>query len=61
MADYLQNPARYELRNGVSYGDAPLCPYGNTRQWIGYDKELKIYVRFTTSVLKLKIKKYEQQ
>lgn len=46
---YHQNMERYELRTGDTSG-APLCPYGNTYQWIGYDKEAGEYVRFTKSV-----------
>ena len=33
---YLQQPDRYELRRGNA-PDAPLCPYGNHFEWIGYD------------------------
>ena len=51
---YLAEPARYELRRGAAEG-APPCPYGNQFQWIGYDLQLKEYIRFTKSVFKLLI------
>ncbi len=48
-ASYSAEIGRYELR---SYDpDAPLCPYGNQREFIGFDKLEKTYVRFTKSVL----------
>ena len=50
-ATYLENPSRYELRKGTAEG-APLCPYGNHYQWVGFDLEEKEYVRFTKSVFK---------
>lgn len=52
MATYQSAPERYELRSGDSPG-APSCPYGNTYQWIGFDKQNQAYVRFTKSVFKL--------
>lgn len=52
MEMYKAAPDRYELRSGVEEG-APTCPYGNTYQWVGFDKELQEYVRFTKSVFKL--------
>ena len=58
MAQYLEQPKRFELRSGLA-SDAPLCPYGNHYQWIGYDREEKEYVRFTKSVFKLLIKNKE--
>ena len=58
MVDYLKNPGRYVLKPGTSEGAQP-CPYGNTYQWIGYDLEMKQYVRFTKSVFKLLIQKYQ--
>jgi len=48
---YLQNPARYELRTGNA-ANAPLCPYGNQYQWLGFDKEKKEYVRFSKRLFK---------
>jgi hypothetical protein len=54
MASYLEAPKRYELRSG-NQADAPLCPYGNHYEWIGYDLENETYVRFTKSVFKLLI------
>ena len=54
MEQYLLEPERYELRSGQE-SDAPLCPYGNRYQWIGYDLEMQEYVRFTKSVFKKQI------
>lgn len=51
MATYSAAPHRYELRSGTE-ADAPLCPYGNHYEWIGYDKVSQEYVRFTKSVFK---------
>ena len=51
MELFQENPSRYELRKG-SEPDAPACPYGNPYQWIGYDLEVKEYVRFVKSVFK---------
>ncbi len=51
METYLRTPDRYELRSGQEEA-APSCPYGNKYQWIGFDKELQTYVRFTKSVFK---------
>ncbi|MEM1122129.1 MAG: hypothetical protein AAGJ18_16910 [Bacteroidota bacterium] len=51
MEMYLQAPDRYELRSGRVEG-APLCPYGNRFEWIGYDKMTQEFVRFTKSVFK---------
>ena len=48
---YHLDPLRYELRKGDS-DLAPLCPFGNNYEWIGYDLELKEYIRFTKSVFK---------
>jgi len=56
METYLETPDQYDLRKGVDEPDAPLCPYGNTYEWIGYDKKAKEYVRFTKSVFKLLVK-----
>ena len=58
MNEFLKEPDRYELRSGSSEG-APLCPFGNHFQWIGYDKELKEYVRFSKSVFKKLIQEKE--
>lgn len=49
MESYLVMQGRYEIRSGKDSG-APLCPYGNHYEWIGFDKETKEYVRFTKSV-----------
>ena len=56
MEQYQIAPSRYELKMGENK-DAPLCPYGNHYQWIGYDKKVQEYVRFTKSVFKVLIKK----
>ncbi|MBT8233176.1 MAG: hypothetical protein HKO66_09830 [Saprospiraceae bacterium] len=55
MNNYLDNHDRYELRSGKQ-DDAPLCPYGNHFEWIGFDLERNEYVRFTKSVFKLLVK-----
>ena len=48
---YISQPERYELREGSAEG-APLCPYGNRFEWVGYDLERQEYVRFTKTVFK---------
>lgn len=48
-ASYESDKNRYELRNYDP--NAPLCPYGNQREFIGFDKKEDSYVRFTKSVL----------
>lgn len=48
-AAFEQDKERYELR--VHDPDAPLCPYGNRREFIGLDTKKNTYVRFTKSVL----------
>ena len=58
MEAYLLSPNQYELRQGTTDG-APLCPYGNHYQWIGYDKQAKEYVRFTKSVFKCLVREIE--
>ncbi len=58
METYLRAPGRYELRSGQEY-DTPSCPYGNKYQWIGFDRELQRYVRFTKSVFKKLIQQQE--
>ncbi len=40
---------RYELR--IDDPLAPLCPYGNRRTFIGFDKKSNEFVRFTKSIL----------
>ncbi len=52
---YKASPQRYELRKGNVEG-APLCPFGNQFEWIGYDLEDQVYVRMTKSVFKKMIK-----
>lgn len=51
-AEFLTHPGRFELRSGNTEG-APLCPYGNHYEWIGYDLKKNEYLRFTKSVFKL--------
>lgn len=48
-ASFELDKERYELRTHDP--DAPLCPYGNRREFIGFDKQENSYVRFTKSVL----------
>ena len=60
MEAYLQDPQRYELRSGHEEG-APLCPYGNHFQWIGYDKKTKAYVRFSKSLFKKLVRLKESE
>lgn len=60
--EYILMPERYELRSGHEKG-APLCPYGNHFEWVGYDMEVKEYVRFTKAVfikLRRKIEPLEE-
>jgi len=56
--EYLENPTRYELRKGTTK-DAPLCPYGNHYQWIGYDLKTKEYIRFTKAIFKKLVQEIE--
>lgn len=60
MELFLKDPDRYELRSGLAE-DAPSCPYGNSYQWIGFDKYTQSYVRFTKSVFKKLIQATEDQ
>lgn len=60
MSDYLSDPKRYELKSG-SAENAPLCPYGNHYQWIGYDKVEEEFVRFTKSVFKKLVAEYNDR
>ncbi|MEL6255973.1 MAG: hypothetical protein AAFR87_28470 [Bacteroidota bacterium] len=55
VANYNHAPGNYELRRG-NFEGAPLCPYGNYYQWIGFDKEKGEYVRFTKRLFKKLIK-----
>lgn len=48
---YHNDPHRYRLMPGTANG-APLCPYGNHYQWIGFDTQTEEFVRFTKSVFK---------
>ena len=52
MEQYQRLPERYRLVSGDTEG-APLCPYGNLYEWIGFDIEKGEFVRFTKSVFKL--------
>ena len=58
IEEYSSDPSRYELRSGREEG-APLCPYGNHYQWIGFDKDKQEYLRFTKSVFKKLIRELE--
>ena len=51
---FFLDPDRYQLRSGKTEG-APLCPYGNHYEWVGFDLQEEEYVRFTKSVFKLLI------
>ncbi len=46
---YQADVDRYELHNNDP--NSPLCPYGNQREYIGYDIHENNYVRFSQSVL----------
>lgn len=54
-----QNPNNFELR--VNDINAPLCPFGNQRKFIGFDKQRNEYIRFTKSVLKKLISLLEEK
>ncbi len=54
-----QNPNNFELR--INDKNAPLCPFGNQRKFIGFEKEKNEYVRFTKSVLKKVLAEREKQ
>jgi len=60
MSDFLSDSNRYELRGGGAK-NAPLCPFGNHYQWIGYDKSEEEYVRFTKSVFKKLVNEKENK
>ncbi len=53
-----ENPERYTLVDGSTHG-APTCKFGNTAQWVGYDKVTKTFVRFTKSVYKRLVQEIE--
>ncbi|MEO6684451.1 MAG: hypothetical protein ABIN24_00740 [Dyadobacter sp.] len=55
---FQQNPERYTLIDGSTHG-APSCKYGNTQDWVGYDKVEKTFIRFTKSVYKRLINEIE--
>lgn len=57
---YRQNPERYTLVDGSTHG-APTCKYGNTVEWVGYDKAQNTFVRFTKSVYKRLINEIESK
>jgi hypothetical protein len=59
MTTFLAEPDRYALRPGDTPG-APSCPYGNQYQWVGYDREMQEFVRFTKSVFKRLITDVEE-
>ena len=47
---YRMDESRYELR--VNDLEAPLCPYGNKRVYIGFDRNKNNYIRFTKTLLR---------
>ena len=55
MQEFLVDPARFELRSG-NEKDAPLCPYNNHFEWIGFDNVKNEYLRFTKSVFKILVR-----
>ncbi|MEZ4885714.1 MAG: hypothetical protein R3E32_13355 [Chitinophagales bacterium] len=60
MSDFLSDPNRYKLKSG-SEPNAPLCPFGNHYQWIGFDKAEQEFVRFTKSVFKKLVNEKENK
>lgn len=58
METFTISPERYELRSGLEE-NAPLCPYGNHYEWIGFDKSTNEFVRFTKSVFKKLVREKE--
>lgn len=59
---YLENPERFSLRKG--FPDFPRCPFGNSFEALGWDKEKKEYVWLVTSVIKdksLKVENYNEE
>jgi len=55
---YSLKPERYTLVSG-SITNAPKCPFGNIKKWVGFDLQEKKYVRFTKSVYKKLLKEIE--
>ncbi|QDH78552.1 hypothetical protein FKX85_05705 [Echinicola soli] len=49
-AEFNQDPDRYILR--VGFPDFPACPFGNSFEALGWDKQDKHYVWFVTSIIK---------
>jgi len=47
---YRMDEGRYELR--VNDPEAPICPYGNKRTYIGFDRYKNNYIRFTMTILR---------
>lgn len=47
---YQMDESRYDLR--VNDPEAPLCPYGNKRVYIGFDRYKNNYIRFTKTILR---------
>ncbi|MBK7807294.1 MAG: hypothetical protein IPJ51_13455 [Saprospiraceae bacterium] len=47
---YRNDEDRYVLR--VNDPEAPLCPYGNKRVYIGFDRYKNNYIRFTKTILR---------
>lgn len=60
MEIYLLSPKRYELRSGQEK-NAPLCPYGNHYEWIGFDTKTEEYIRFTKSVFKKLVREIDSK
>lgn len=47
--EYEHDKDRYTVVSGHTE-DAPRCSAGNILTWVGFDKQEKVYVRFTKSV-----------
>jgi len=47
---YQMDESRYDLR--VNDPEAHLCPYGNKRVYIGFDRYKNNYIRFTKTILR---------
>jgi hypothetical protein len=60
MEEYLTDSSRFVLKSGSIEG-APLCPFGNPFQWIGFDTGTQEFVRFTKSVFKLLVNQEDNE
>lgn len=47
---FYEDPSRYEFR--IGYPDFPACPFGNSYQALGFDRENNEYVWLVTSIIK---------